>query len=177
MSMTQSEGDEPVNKKPTSSSRFASGHAFTKLLMFPFAIQSDIIANRVSDIVTPMRGRTFGCRRAFHTTASLQNLCMQSVISIRARGTDHIQQLTPITLCNSLFEYILMTFTATSRPQCSPFHTSANPPLYIALPVRSKDIGVFKAVGRSAWRPHILHSDLRQFSRVCGERSGLSSAW
>ena len=42
--------------------------------MFPFAIQSDTIANRVLDIVTPISGRTFGCWRVFHVTTSLQNL-------------------------------------------------------------------------------------------------------
>ena len=73
--MIRSEDDEAVNRKPTSSNRFASGFPFTKLLMFPFAIQSDIIANWVSDIVTPISGKTFGCRRAFHVTTSLQNLC------------------------------------------------------------------------------------------------------
>jgi len=49
----------------------------------------------------------------------------------------HNLQLTPTTFCKSLFEYVLMTFTATSRPECSPFHTSANPPLYNATLVRS----------------------------------------
>ena len=47
------------------------------------------------------------------------------------------QPLTPIIFCESLFEYVLMTFTATSRPQYSPFQTSANPPWYIATVVRS----------------------------------------
>ena len=47
------------------------------------------------------------------------------------------QQLTPIVFCKSLFEYVLMTLTATSRPRYSPFHTSANPPLHNATPVRS----------------------------------------
>jgi len=58
--------------------------------------------------------------------------------SVRRRVVgEHSQQLTPITFCKSLSEYNLMTFTATSRPQCSPFHTSANPPLYEASPVLS----------------------------------------
>ena len=103
---------------------------------------------------------------------------LHRLLSVRGhRGTERGQQLTPITLCKSLSEYILMTFTATSRPQCSPFHTSANPPLYKASPVRSKETGIFNAVGRSAWWLHILYNDLRQFSRARGERSGLSSAW
>ena len=52
-------------------------------------------------------------------------------------GGRHSEQLTPMIFCKSLFEYVLMTLTATSRPQCFPFHTSANPPLYSATPVRS----------------------------------------
>ena len=64
-----------LNGKLTSSNRFAPGWSFTKSLMFPFTIQSDTIANWFSDIVTPINGRMFGCRRAFHVTTSLQNLC------------------------------------------------------------------------------------------------------
>ena len=90
----------------------------------------------------------------------------------RHAGTGYGHELTPITLCRSLSEYILMTFTATLRPQCSPFHTSANPPLYNASPVRSKETGTCKLVGRSAWRPHILYNDWRQYSRVGGESLG-----
>ena len=48
----------------------------------------------------------------------------------------HSRKLTPITFRKSLFEYIFMTFTATSRPRCFPFHTSVNPLLYNASPVR-----------------------------------------
>jgi len=44
---------------------------------------------------------------------------------------------TPIIFCRSLVEYVLMTLTATSRPQHSPFQTSAYPPLNSASPVRS----------------------------------------
>jgi len=69
-----------------------------------------------------------------------------------------------------------MTFTATSRPQCSPFHTSANPPLYNAAPVRSYEAWIFNALGRSAWCPHALYNNLRLFFRVLGERPGPSSA-
>ena len=68
----------------------------------------------------------------------------------RYAGTEHGQQLTPTTLCKSVSEYILITFTAMSRPQWSPFHTSANPPLYNTLLVRSKEPEIFKDVGRSA---------------------------
>ena len=59
----------------TSFNRFTCGCVLTKSLMFPFTIQSDIIANRVLDIVTPISGRTFGCWRVFHVMTSLQNLC------------------------------------------------------------------------------------------------------
>ena len=71
-------------------------------------------------------------------------------VSAQARGDGCGQQLTPTTLRKSSSEYILITFIATPRPQCIPFHTSANPPLNNALPVRSKEIGTFKDVGRSA---------------------------
>ena len=30
-------------------------------LIFPFAIHTDTIAKRVSDIITPISGRMFGC--------------------------------------------------------------------------------------------------------------------
>ena len=60
------------------------------------------------------------------------------VVSVRRHAEkEQDQRPTPITLCKSSSEYVLMTFTATSRPQCFPFHTSANPPLYNAVPVRS----------------------------------------
>jgi len=58
----------------TSSNRFASLCALTNSLMFPFPIHSDTIANWELLIVTPNNGSTFGWRRAFHVTTSLQNL-------------------------------------------------------------------------------------------------------
>ena len=64
--------------------------------MFPFTIQSEIIANRVSDIVTPTSGRTFGCRRNFHITTSLQNLCTalcQWVCRWERSATRNLRQL------------------------------------------------------------------------------------
>ena len=87
------------------------------------------------------------------------------------------QQLTPTIFCKSLFEYVLITFTATSRPQYTPFHTSANPPLYNAASVRSYQTVIFMAFGRSAWRPHVLYNDLRHFFRIRGGKSRFSSAW
>ena len=44
--------------------------------MLPFGIHFETIANRVPDVITPSSSRTFGWRRAFHVTNSLQNLCM-----------------------------------------------------------------------------------------------------
>ena len=79
------------------------------------------------------------------------------------------QELTAIISCKSQFEYVLMTFTATSRPQCSHFHTSAKPLLCNVTLVRSQQTGTFKALGRSAWRPHILYDDLRHFFWVDGK--------
>ena len=85
------------------------------------------------------------------------------------------QQLTPIIFRKSLFEYVLKTFTATSRPQWSPFHTSANPPLYNAPPIRSYHTWIFMALGTSAWRPQTLYNDLRHFFRICGKSSTSSN--
>ena len=50
---------------------------------------------------------------------------------------EHVHRLTWITFCKLLFDHVLMTFTATSRPQYSPFQTSAYPPLYNGKPVES----------------------------------------
>ena len=64
--------------------------------MFPFIIQSEIIANLVLDIVTPISGRTFGCRRNFHITTSLQNLCTalcQWVCMLEESATSDLRQL------------------------------------------------------------------------------------
>ena len=63
------------NGMHTSFNRSAVTSTFTNSVMLPFVIQSDIITNRFSDIVTPNSGNTFGWRRAFHITTSLQNLC------------------------------------------------------------------------------------------------------
>lgn len=61
-------------RKPTSPNRSVSLFAFTNSLTLPFTIHSVTIANRLSVIVTPISGKTFGCRSAFHITTSLQNL-------------------------------------------------------------------------------------------------------
>jgi len=58
----------------TSSNRFTSLCALANSLMFPFAIHTDTIAKSESPIVTPNSGSTFGWRRAFQVTTSLQNL-------------------------------------------------------------------------------------------------------
>ena len=65
------------NEGPTSSILSASGFALMNSLMFPFGIHSDTITNSFSAITTPINGRTFGCRRDFHITASLQNFNTQ----------------------------------------------------------------------------------------------------
>jgi len=65
-----------LNRERTSSNRFASRCAATNWFMFPFGIHSDTIENSVSVIITPRSGNTFGCRRAFHDTNSLQNPCV-----------------------------------------------------------------------------------------------------
>ena len=166
-----------MNERPTNSNRFASGRAFTNSQMFPPTIQSDTIANRPSDIVTPLSCRIFGCERAFHITASLQNLCKRA-LSVHGHAERwHNQKLTPMILLRSLVVYVLMTFTATSRPQCFPFHTSANPPLYNATPVLSYQTETSNRFGRRAWPPHVLYNDLRHFFRVRGKSSRVSSAW
>ena len=70
--------DGTSDEEPTSLNRSASECILTNSLMFPFAIHSDTNSNRVSVIVTPISGNTFGCRRYFHVTASLQNFCVGS---------------------------------------------------------------------------------------------------
>ena len=63
---------------------------------------------------------------------------LHDLLSVRERvGNEHDQKPTLISFCKSLFEYILNTFMATSRPQCSPFQTSANPPPHKATPALS----------------------------------------
>ena len=59
----------------TSSNLFACRCTITNWLIFSFSIHSDTIANWFSVIITPSRGNTFGCRRAFQVMTSLQNLC------------------------------------------------------------------------------------------------------
>ena len=65
-----------ATRKPTNSNRFTPGFASTNSLMLPLGIQSEIIANWPSDIVTPISGKTLGCRRVLHVTTSLQNFYM-----------------------------------------------------------------------------------------------------
>ena len=161
----------------TSPNRFASGCTFTKSLMFPFAIQSDTIANWVSDVVIAMSGRTFGCRSVFHVTTSLQKLYVVRSQGTGMQGEGITSNSHQTTFCKSLFEYVLMTFTVTSHPQYTPLHTSANPPLYNATSVRSYKAVTFMEFGRRAWRPHVLYNDLMHFFRIRGERSRVSSAW
>ena len=121
------EDSETWSEELTSPSRSSSGFPFTNSLMFPFSIHSDTIARWNSFIITPNSGRTFGCRRAFHATASLQNLCAGLSVH-QCAGNQHNQCPTPVILGRSLYEGTLTTLTATSWPLCFPFHTSAKPP-------------------------------------------------
>jgi hypothetical protein len=142
--------------------------------MFPFSIQSETIVNWVSDIVTPTRGSMFGWLSDLHVTTSLQNFCARFHQKV-GKGPEYNRQLTPIIFCRSLVEYVLRTFTATCLPECSPFHTSANPPLYSAHPIRSYLTVTRRAPGIMAWRPQTLYNNLRHLFRMSGERSGTSS--
>jgi hypothetical protein len=95
---------------PTNFRRLTPGCSFTNSLMFPFTIQTEIMAKRFSDIVTPINGITLECLSIFHATTSLQNFyARDSVPESIAR-----KQLTPNNCCKSLFEYVRMTFTATA---------------------------------------------------------------
>ena len=107
-----------LNRERTSSNRFASGCAATNWVMFPFGIHSDTIENSVSVIITPRSGNTFGCRRAFHVTNSLQNICTVHGhrFSDRARNKEYDQRPTRVIFCGSLAAYVLNILTATSRP-------------------------------------------------------------
>ena len=49
-------------------------------MIFPLTIHSETIAKRFSPIVTPNSGSTFGWRRVFHVTTSLQNVCVITAI-------------------------------------------------------------------------------------------------
>jgi len=49
-------------------------------VIFPLTIHSETIARRFFPIVTPNSGSTFGWRRAFHVTTSLQNVYVITAI-------------------------------------------------------------------------------------------------
>ena len=51
-------------------------------LMFPLTIHSETIAKSFFPIVTPNSGSTFGWRRVFHVTTSLQNVCAITTIAM-----------------------------------------------------------------------------------------------
>jgi len=53
--------------------------ALANSLMVPFVIHSDTIANWSLLIVIPRNDSTFGWRRVFHVTTSLQNLCTVNI--------------------------------------------------------------------------------------------------
>ena len=58
---------------PTRSIRFASGFISVNALIVPSSIQSETDKHFSVVIITPINGRTFGCRRYLQITASLQN--------------------------------------------------------------------------------------------------------
>ena len=64
-----------MERKLTSSNRFASLCAPMNSLMFPLTIHSETIAKSLFPIVTPNSGSTFGWQRLFHVMTSLQNVC------------------------------------------------------------------------------------------------------
>ena len=59
----------------TSSNRFASQCSLANSLISPFSIHSNTVAYWPSFIIAPRRGSTFGWRKEFHVTTSLQNRC------------------------------------------------------------------------------------------------------
>ena len=73
--------------------------------------------------------------------------------------------LTCVILSRLLVMYTTKTLTATLRPWCSPFHTSAYPPRYSGVSDRLWQSGICTDLGSRAWRPHILHKVLRHFFR------------
>ena len=121
--------DQSLEQNPTSSGRFASLLALINSLMFPFTIHSDAIAKWRASIVTPNRCSTFGWRRAFHVTTSLQNLYNSQRQQVNT-FSNKLWKPTFEILSKSLLEEAPNTLTATWRPCCSPFHTSAYPPRY-----------------------------------------------
>jgi hypothetical protein len=147
--------------------------------MFPFDIHSDTIASLVSDITTPRRGNTFGWRRAFHGTNSLQNLC--TVHSQRSDGYTGNRkrhwQPTRVVFCKSLAANVLNTLTATACPRYSRFHTSPNPPPYIRTPGESSHNSILSDVVTRVWRAHIVRNNLMDLRRMRGTSSRLSNAW
>lgn len=75
---------------------------------------------------------------------------LHKTLSVHHTRREGRKKLAPIILCKSLSEYVLITLTATSRPRCSPFHTSANPPLYDTPPTLPNDTLIYMTRGRSA---------------------------
>ena len=90
-------------RNPTRSNRFASLCDLRNSLMFPFTIHSDTITNWESPIVTPISGNTFGWRRAFHVTTSLQNFYTGQHELANALGTK-LQEPTVVILAGSFVE-------------------------------------------------------------------------
>ena len=145
-------------------------------MMFPFDIHSDTIANSVSVILTPRSGNTFGCRRAFHDTNSLENLCSLWSVLGGYVGNGRHWRPTRVIISRLLVAYVLNTLTATSRPWYVRFHTSPNPPRYRKTPGESSNNSIFSDRGTRTWRAHIVRRNFTHFPRICGARSTVSNA-
>ena len=55
---------------------------------------------------------------------------LESTVGTFCKKVEGNEQLTSVIFLRSLFEFVLITFTATACPLESPFHTFANPPWY-----------------------------------------------
>ena len=118
-------------KKRTSSNRSALTFAFANSLIFPFTIQSDTVTGQISVIVTPNNGSTFGWRRDFHSTASLQNFCTG-----HCQPADIHDEWRTTHMFNPLNGSVLM----------SPQNLSCNPPATIlTLPYVCKPTTAYRA--------------------------------
>ena len=69
-----------MERKRTSSNRFASLCAPMNSLISPLTIHSETIAKTFFPIITPNSGSTFGWQRLFHVMASLQKVCAIATI-------------------------------------------------------------------------------------------------
>ena len=78
------------------------------------------------EIVTPRRGKTFGCAKCFHVMAALQKSCK----FVQRRQTEKVEGSisTLAFLCVSSWVYVRIRFTQTFEPSRVPTYTSPEPP-------------------------------------------------